>query len=151
MEIKVNARETELKIGKEATYHSAMIWKMKQIRCFLRHKKVTQIPWITQIWSLCAALRRFYCCARNPSKSIKNLGAKPRNKRAILGSKKSGSSVQSVWDYNNIAPAHLSTLNYQLSTINCQLSPSSPPPGSNLWKNIINEKLMFQLMVINVE
>ena len=40
---------------------------------------------------------------------------------------------------------------FQLSTINCQLSPSSPPPGSNLWKNIINEKLMFQLMVINVE
>jgi len=33
------------------------------------------------------------------------------------------------------------------STVNCQLSPSSPPPGSNLWKNIINEKLMVQLMV----
>ena len=28
MAIKVNARETELKFGKEATYHSAMIWKM---------------------------------------------------------------------------------------------------------------------------
>ena len=39
MAIKVNARETELKFGKEATYHSAMIWKMKQIRRFLRHKK----------------------------------------------------------------------------------------------------------------
>ena len=39
MAIKVNARETELKIGREATYHSAMIWKMKQIRRFLRHKK----------------------------------------------------------------------------------------------------------------
>ena len=51
MAIKVNARETELKFGKEATYHSAMIWKMKQIRRFLRHKKGTQIPWITQIWS----------------------------------------------------------------------------------------------------
>ena len=49
MAIKVNARETELKFGKEATYHSAMIWKMKQIRRFLRHKKGTQIPWITQI------------------------------------------------------------------------------------------------------
>ena len=43
MAIKVNARETELKFGKEATYHFAMIWKMKQI------KKGTQIPWITQI------------------------------------------------------------------------------------------------------
>ena len=42
MAIKVNARETELKFGKEATYHSAMIWKMKQIRRFLRHKKGTQ-------------------------------------------------------------------------------------------------------------
>ena len=50
MAIKVNARETELKIGKEATYHSAMIWKMKQIRRFLQHKKGTQIPWITQIF-----------------------------------------------------------------------------------------------------
>ena len=49
MAIKVNARETELKFGKEATYHSAMIWKMKLIRHFLRHKKGTQIPWITQI------------------------------------------------------------------------------------------------------
>ena len=49
MAIKVNTRETELKCGKEATYHSAMIWKMKQIRRFLRHKKGTQIPWITQI------------------------------------------------------------------------------------------------------
>ncbi len=68
MAIKVNARETELKFGKEATYHSAMIWKMKQIRRFLRHKKGTQIPWITQIWSLYTALRRFYCCARNQSK-----------------------------------------------------------------------------------
>ena len=37
MAIKVNARETELKFGKEATYHFAMI------------KKGTQIPWITQI------------------------------------------------------------------------------------------------------
>ena len=47
MAIKVNARETELKFGKEGTYHSAMIWKMKQIRRLLRHKKGTQIPWIT--------------------------------------------------------------------------------------------------------
>ena len=30
MAIKVNARETELKFGKEATYHFAMIWKMKE-------------------------------------------------------------------------------------------------------------------------
>ncbi len=50
MAIKVNARETELKFGKEETYHSAMIWKMKQIRRFLRHKKVTLIPLMTQIF-----------------------------------------------------------------------------------------------------
>ena len=73
MAIKVNARETELKFGKEATYHSAMIWKMKQIRRFLRHKKGTQIPWITQILEPRTALRRFYCCARNQSKSIKKI------------------------------------------------------------------------------
>ena len=38
MAIKVNARETELKFGKEATYHFAMIWKMKQIRRRRAHR-----------------------------------------------------------------------------------------------------------------
>ena len=79
MAIKVNARETELKFGKEATYHSAMIWKMKQIRRFLRHKKGTQIPWITQI-----LLIDNCCSARNQNKSIKILGQGPEIKSHSL-------------------------------------------------------------------
>ena len=82
MAIKVNARETELKFGKEATYHSAMIWKMKQIRRFLRHKKGTQIPWITQIWSLARLMMD--CIARNQNKSIKILGQSPEIKSHSL-------------------------------------------------------------------
>ena len=78
MAIKVNARETELKFGKEATYHSAMIWKMKQIHRFLRHKKGTQIPWITQILEPRTALRRFIA-AQEITQKNENLWAEPRN------------------------------------------------------------------------
>ena len=74
MAIKVNARETELKFGKEATYHSAMIWKMKQIHRFLRHKKGTQIPWITQILEPRTALRRFIAAQEINQNLLKEFG-----------------------------------------------------------------------------
>ena len=98
MAIKVNARETELKFGKEATYHSAMIWKMKQIRRFLRHKKGTQIPWITRILTVDSWAGAVFLIASQEIRinQINNLWAKPRNKRAILGSKKSVLSALSV-------------------------------------------------------
>ena len=51
-------------------------------------KKVTPIPLIPQIFlELWHGSVVFYCFARNQSTN-KNLWAKPRNKRAILGSKK---------------------------------------------------------------
>ena len=61
MAIKVNARETELKFGKEATYHSAMIWKMKQIH-------------ITQILEPRTALRRFIAAQEINQNLLKEFG-----------------------------------------------------------------------------
>ena len=75
-------------------------------------------------WEPRTALRHFYCCARNQSKKNKNLGAKPRNKRAILGSK------------NPCHPCYLCEITitprqptHQLSTVNCHLSTLNRQPS----------------------
>ena len=71
-----------------------MIKQIEQIRRLLRHKKGTQIPWITQIltvdsWQLTIdswAGAVFHIAAQEINQKNTNLGAKPWNGRAIQGS-----------------------------------------------------------------